>query len=207
MFDIEGPIQDPASGQAPTSAVIFLHGYGADGNDLIGLAPFFATALPGAVFHSPHAPEPCEIAPFGRQWFSLGDYDPKQSATFQLLLPHIRAAAYLFDDYIDGVMAHYGLTADRVALVGFSQGTMMALHVALRRKTPLAAVVGFSGALIGSEVLAQEITARPPVKLIHGEEDEVVPFAEEWEKHELFPREVIGKMGRLYRPQNSGSDG
>lgn len=167
---LTGPEVAPASGGPAKQLVVFLHGLGADGDDLIELAPFFAAALPDAAFVSPHAPQPCDLAPFGRQWFSLQDQAP------HLMLEGARQSAPVLNQFIDAKLAELGLSDDALVLVGFSQGTMMALHLALRRKVAPAAVVGFSGLLIGPEVLAEELTARPPILLIHGQQDEVVSF-------------------------------
>ncbi len=168
-FDLDGPRYGPASGQAPKQLVVLLHGLGADGNDLISLAPYFAQVLPEAAFVSPHAPFPCDMAPFGRQWFSL------QERTLETILGGVRMAAPILDGFLDAELEKAGLTAERLALVGFSQGTMMALHVGLRREAGPKAIVGFSGALLAPELLPEEIASRPPVLLVHGAADEVVP--------------------------------
>lgn len=168
--NLSGPSQKPASGGKPQQLVVLLHGLGADGNDLIGLAPYWATVLPEAEFVSPNAPFPCDMAPFGRQWFSLQDRTP------EAVLAGVRAAAPILDAFIDDALAARGLDGGKLALVGFSQGTMMSLYVGLRRATAPAAIVGYSGALIGADSLATEARARPPVLLIHGDADEIVPF-------------------------------
>jgi phospholipase/carboxylesterase len=149
--------------------VVLLHGVGANGDDLIQLAPYFAQALPEAEFLAPDAPFHYDMAPFGRQWFSLRDRTP------QAILAGVRAAAPVLDDYLDGELRHRGLGDQDLALIGFSQGTMMALHVALRRPRACAAVVGYSGALVGPELLADDKVSAPPVLLVHGDADEVVP--------------------------------
>lgn len=180
---LDGPTQAPASGTT-RQVVILLHGYGADGNDLIGLAPFFAQALPDAAFYSPHAPQPCEMAPFGRQWFSLSQYDPDMmrrdpqtmGPAYAEMLAGTQAAAPELDAFIAAAAAREGVGLEQVALVGFSQGTMMALHSGLRQDTALAGILGYSGALVGADRLPAEVTARPPVLLVHGEADPVVPF-------------------------------
>lgn len=169
-MDLDGPRFGPAAGGAAEQLVVFLHGWGADGNDLISLAPVLARSLPKAAFVSPHAPFPCEANPMGRQWFSLMDRNP------QSMLAGLGAVVPLVDAFLDEELARLKLAPERLALFGFSQGTMTALHVALRRNPAIAALVGFSGALLAPERLAQEIKSRPPVLLVHGEMDEVVPF-------------------------------
>lgn len=151
--------------------VFLLHGYGADGNDLIDLAPHWARAAPEALFISPHAPHPCEGGPYGRQWFSLADRRPAP------LLAGIQSVRPLLDELIDAECAAAGLPQSAVALMGFSQGAMMALYTGLRRKVAPAAILAYSGRLLGEEALPSEITSRPPVLLVHGEADEVVPVA------------------------------
>ncbi len=164
-----------ASSGRTGSLVIFLHGYGADGADLLGLADPLAPHLPGTVFMAPDAPEPCVGTPFGRQWFPIPWLDGSSEAAFAASL--VQSSGDL-NGFIDAAMAAEGVLPAATALVGFSQGTMMALHVALRRAEPLAAVVGFSGRLLRPETLAQAITARPPVLLVHGDTDQVVPYAD-----------------------------
>jgi phospholipase/carboxylesterase len=167
---LTGPSRKSAAGSAPRQLVILLHGLGADGSDLIGLAPYWAPLLPEAEFVSPDAPFPCDMAPFGRQWFTLQDRSPVS------ILAGVRAAAPILDAFIDDALKARNLEESRLALVGFSQGTMMSLYVGLRRAKAPAGILGFSGALIGAESLPQEIRSRPPVLLIHGDSDEIVPF-------------------------------
>ena len=171
MSGLEGPAIDAASGAAK-SLVILLHGYGADGNDLIGLAQPLAGVLPDTAFVSPNAPEPCAAAPMGRQWFPIPYIDGSSEAAMMEGLGRAKAA---LNDFIDAQMAETGLSADRVALVGFSQGTMMSLEVGLRREAQLAGIVGFSGRLLRAESLGDEIKSKPPVLLVHGDADQVVP--------------------------------
>jgi phospholipase/carboxylesterase len=172
LLQLSGPTQKPQSGGKAKQLVVLLHGYGSDGNDLIGLAPHWASLIPDAEFLAPNAPFPCEMAPFGHQWFSLAD--DSQTAR----LAGVRTAATMLDAFLDGALKARGLDDSKMALVGFSQGTMMSLYVAPRRGTAPAAVVGYSGALIGPQELAREIRVRPPVLLIHGDADSVVPHSE-----------------------------
>jgi phospholipase/carboxylesterase len=170
MLSLEGPSRRPASGGKPRQLVILLHGLGADGNDLIGLAPYWAPLLPDAEFLSPDAPFPCDMAPYGRQWFSVQDRTPES------VLAGVRAAAPILDAFITEEMAKRGLGERETALVGFSQGTMMSLFVGLRRAAPLAGILGFSGRLLAAELLPLELRSRPSVLLVHGTDDPLVPF-------------------------------
>ena len=170
MPALSGPSRPPASGGRPSRLVILLHGLGADGNDLIGLAPYWARLLPTAEFVSPNAPFPCDMAPYGYQWFSSQDRSPAA------VLASVRAAAPLLDAFIDDALAQRALDDADLALVGFSQGTMMSLFVGLRRTKPVAGIVGFSGRLLGPELLASELRSRPPTLLVHGTDDPLVPY-------------------------------
>ncbi|WP_454716127.1 alpha/beta hydrolase [Caulobacter segnis] len=168
---LDGPSAAPASGGAPKSLVIFLHGYGSNGADLIDLAPYWAQALPDTLFLAPDAPQPCDGVPYGRQWWPLTSLTPQARAA------GVRVSAPALNAYVDTQLATHGLTEDKLALVGFSQGTMMALHVGPRRAKALAGIVGFSGMLADPEALAAEVVTKPPVLLVHGGLDEVLPVA------------------------------
>ncbi|MEW5962111.1 MAG: dienelactone hydrolase family protein [Pseudomonadota bacterium] len=165
---IDGPRIAPR--QRATSLVVLLHGYGADGNDLIGLAEAWRDLLPATAFVAPHAPQPLPFeAMGGRQWFDLTMRDPTELRRGTL------AAAPALTRFLDAELARHALAPDRLALVGFSQGTMMALHVGLRRSVAPAAIVGYSGVIAGAEHLRAEIACHPPVQLVHGELDELIP--------------------------------
>jgi phospholipase/carboxylesterase len=181
---LSGPVLPPSHGKAPDAAVVILHGYGANGDDLIGLAPFFAGVLPNAIFYAPNAPQPWEGGGFsGRQWFGLPGYDPMamqrdpnlRTERFKAMTAGAAAAAVPLNRFLDQVLAHHSLAPKRLALLGFSQGTMMSLYVGLRRQEQIAAILGYSGALVGADKIASEVVAKPPVCLVHGADDPVVP--------------------------------
>jgi phospholipase/carboxylesterase len=172
MAALDGPRLEPR-GDAKR-LVVFLHGYGADGNDLIDIGRAWQEMLPDAAFVSPHAPEPCGQAPVGRQWFPLTFRDPDERWV------GVNKAAPVLDAFLDSELERRKLPPSALALVGFSQGTMMALHVGLRRAVAPAAIVGYSGMLVlpndgKPEDFAASIKARPPVLLVHGSEDELIP--------------------------------
>jgi phospholipase/carboxylesterase len=159
---------------AVRGAVMFLHGYGADARDLMGLAEVLAPHLPGILFLAPDAPEPCAGNPFGRQWFPIPWLDGSSEAMAEAGLA---AAAADLDAFVDERLAAARLSAGKLALFGFSQGAMMAMHVAPRRTAAVAGVVAISGRLLVPERLAVEVAVRPPVLLLHGDQDQTVPFA------------------------------
>jgi phospholipase/carboxylesterase len=170
---IDGPRIAPRSGTAK-QLVVFLHGYGANGDDLISLGREWQPLLPDAAFVSPNAPEPVPGYPMGRQWFGLTFRDPDERWR------GVMKARPVLDEFLDAELAKHNLPASALALVGFSQGTMMALHAGLRRPA-LAGIVGYSGVLVtpSNEAAAakasEEITTRPPVLLVHGDQDEMIP--------------------------------
>jgi phospholipase/carboxylesterase len=168
---LKGPSAPPASGLAPKSLVVFLHGYGSNGDDLIGLAPYWRSALPDTLFVAPNAPRPCPSAPGGFQWWALTSLSPQARAA------GVRESAAALNAFIDDQLARHGLPDDQLALVGFSQGTMMALHVGPRRERRLAGIVGYSGMLADPAALASEVRTKPPVLLVHGGDDPVLPVA------------------------------
>ena len=166
--------KEPRSGKT-RSVVVFLHGYGADGADLLGLADPLGPHLPDTLFLAPDAPEPCAGNPFGRQWFPIPWLDDLTEA--EAAEGMTRASADL-DAFLDGVLADTAITPDRLAVVGFSQGTMIALQVIPRRPVPIAGLVGFSGRLLNPDRLENEAVSKPPILLVHGDADPMVPFAE-----------------------------
>jgi len=200
---LEGPRMPPKRGGKPDSLVIFLHGYGSNGADLISLAPYWADLLPSTAFVSPNAIEPVAMAPGGYQWFPISNLDP------QLMEQGARAAAQSVDRFIDRELEKYGLDPSRLALVGFSQGTMMALHVALRREQQIAAVLGFSGALVGARTLKEQMRSKPPVLLIHGDRDPTIPIPAMFESAEALAAADHGAQWHVSYgvPHSIGPDG
>lgn len=160
----------PLSGTAK-SIVVFLHGYGADGSDLIGLADHLAPHLPDTVFLSPDAPEPA-IGGYGLQWFQI----PWMDGTEEAALQGLARTTESLNGFLDDRLELEEVPASAMALFGFSQGAMVAMHVAPRRAERIAGVVAVAGRLLSPEKLAAEAISRPPVLLIHGDRDQVVPF-------------------------------
>ena len=188
------------SGKA-SSAVIFLHGYGADGDDLLGLAEPLAPHLPNTLFLAPDAPEECVTNPFGRQWFPIPWLDgsaPEEAAA------GLARSSEDLNAFLDQVMTAEGLAASQIALLGFSQGTMMALHVAPRRAAEIAGIVGFSGRLLAPDRLADEARVKPPVLLIHGDADPVVPFADMSLAGEALSRAGFTTYGHVMKGTGHG---
>jgi phospholipase/carboxylesterase len=173
VAELNGPRLEPRGGQAKR-LVVFLHGYGADGNDLIEIGRAWQELLPDTAFVSPHAPEPCAQVPVGRQWFNLTFRTPNERWV------GVNKAAPVLNQFLDAELARRKLPPQALALVGFSQGTMMALHVGLRREVAPAAIVGYSGVFTlpdgaDPKAVAGEIKSRPPILLIHGDQDDLIP--------------------------------
>jgi phospholipase/carboxylesterase len=167
---VNGASLQPLSGGAPKQIVLLLHGFGSSGSDMIALAPTWQHRLPDALFLAPHAPQRCSLGA-GYQWWGLADITP------QALAAGATQAAPAVDEFIDRKLRQYDLSEADLALVGFSQGTMMALHVGLRRPRQVAAIVGYSGMLVAAVELRHERITKPPVLLVHGSHDPVVPVA------------------------------
>ncbi|HXQ12015.1 MAG TPA: prolyl oligopeptidase family serine peptidase [Caulobacteraceae bacterium] len=174
---LDGP-RVPARSGAARSLVILAHGYGSNGEDLIGLVPHWREVLPDTAFVSPNAPEPCPGAPGGYQWWGFGAGSDRTAG--------VRSAAPILDAFIDAELARHGLTDDRLALVGFSQGTMMSLYVGPRRERQIAGIVGLSGALIDT---GDEPKTHPPILLVHGDEDPMVPIEALYRAREALERQ------------------
>jgi phospholipase/carboxylesterase len=199
MQQLNGPSVAPLSGGAPKQLVVLLHGYGSNGADLISLAPAWRSLLPDALFVAPDAPERCPGAPGGYQWWALRDLGPTLAAGAQ-------AAAPVLDAWLDALLAEHGLDDDRLALVGFSQGTMLALQVGVRRERALAGILGYSGMIAGPSLDAAEVRSKPPVLLIHGDADTVVPVGAYTHAHGELERLGFTVEGHVSRGLGHGID-
>ena len=200
-ISLSGPECPPISGNPAKQLIVFLHGFGADGRDLVTLSQFFATDFPDAHFIAPNAPFPCEMSPVGHQWFSLRDWSSES------LLKGANEVAPILNLFLDTQLKRLHLKDENLALIGFSQGTMMSLFVALRRPKPCAGVVGFSGSLIGET----GVVSKPPICLIHGNDDMVVPYgamtlAEAILKHHGVPVEAHTRDGLGHGIDQEGLD-
>ncbi len=169
---LSGPEAEPASGGPANQLIIFVHGYGADGNDLFSLSQYFAHVAPDAAFISPNAPYRCAGAPSGYQWYDVWMTDPAER------LAAIRSTAAIFDNFITAQLDRRGLTEENLVLIGFSQGTMMSLFAAPRREKAVAGIVGYSGRMESPERLAGEIRSKPPVVMVHGDSDELLAVSD-----------------------------
>ncbi|HUD91425.1 alpha/beta hydrolase [Sphingobium sp.] len=167
---LDGPRLAPFSGNAPDALVVLLHGYGSNGEDLISLASMIQPALPNAAFVAPNAPSQIPRMAAAYQWWPIETFSMTERAA------GAAAAAPMLDAFLTAELEAAGLPSNRLLLAGFSQGTMMALHVGLRRTETVAGIVGISGMLVAPDQLEIDIRSRPPVLLIHGTDDEVVPF-------------------------------
>ena len=168
MTAIDGPRLLPGDGDVK-KLVILCHGYGSNGRDLIALGEVWRRFMPHTAFLSPNAPYPCDMAPGGYQWFPLTTFSQDER------LSGVESAAPILDQFIDEEMSRFHLSPEDLALVGFSQGTMMSLYVGLRRAPQMAGILGYSGMLVGADDLEEAIRATPPVLLVHGSADELIP--------------------------------
>jgi phospholipase/carboxylesterase len=170
--ELSGPEAAPASGGPAKQLIIFVHGYGANGEDLISLSRYYAQVSPDAAFISPDAPYRCDGAPMSFQWYDVWMKDPAER------LAAIRSTGEIFDNFVTGQLAVHGLSEDKLVLIGFSQGTMMSLFTAPRRENAIAGIVGYSGRMESPDTLKAEIRSKPPVVMVHGDSDELLAVSE-----------------------------
>ena len=181
--------------------IVFLHGYGADGNDLLGLDDPMAQHLPGVAYVAPDAPERCAGGGFGFQWFPIPWLDGSTQAAADAGLA---AASEDLNGFLDARLADEGLAPDRLVLVGFSQGAMMSMHIAPRREKEVAGIVAISGRLLQPEMLAEEAKVKPPVLLIHGDQDPVVPFSDMGKAGDALTAAGFPTYGHIMRGTGHG---
>ncbi|RKQ94250.1 alpha/beta hydrolase [Maricaulis maris] len=200
---IDGPRLAPRDGSTPKKLVIFLHGYGSNGKDLIGLGQHWARDLPHVQWVSPNAPDPVPGAPDGYQWFPISNLDP------QRIEAGAATAWPIVDAFIDQELTRYGLTESDLVLCGFSQGTMLSLATGLRRERPIAGIMGFSGALPGGERLKEEVRSKPPIMLVHGDQDQVLPLGFMFDALENLAAAGHGAQWHISQglPHSIGEDG
>ncbi|MDF1770101.1 phospholipase [Maricaulis sp.] len=200
---IDGPRLAPRDGSTPKKLVIFLHGYGSNGQDLIGLGQHWARDLPHVQWVSPNAPDPVPGAPDGYQWFPISNLDPER------IEAGAATAWPLVDAFIDQELTRYGLTESDLVLCGFSQGTMLSLATGLRRERPVAGIMGFSGALPGGGRLKEEMRSRPPIMLVHGDQDDVLPLGFMFDALENLAAAGHGAQWHISQglPHSIGEDG
>ncbi|WP_291841479.1 phospholipase [Maricaulis sp.] len=200
---IDGPRLAPRDGSKPKKLVIFLHGYGSNGKDLIGLGQHWARELPHVQWVSPNAPDPVPGAPDGYQWFPISNLDPDRiEAGAATAWPIVNA-------FIDQELLRYGLTEQDLVLCGFSQGTMLSLATGLRREKPVAGIMGFSGALPGGHRLKEEMRSKPPIMLVHGDQDQVLPLGFMFDALENLAAAGHGAQWHISQgiPHSIGEDG
>lgn len=193
---LTGP--ERAATQTAKRLVIFLHGYGSNGNDLIGLAPFFAQIDPEAAFASPNANQPSPFNPGGFQWFPIPFIDGSSASAMAAGLSEAMVA---LDQYVTAKLGEFELTPAELILIGFSQGTMMALEYALTRRAEFAGVIGFSGRLLSIDDIETRLKAKPPIVLIHGEADDVVPISDSVAAFDRLS--ALGLDVHLHRSKNT----
>ena len=172
MTRVLNAVRREAKSGETRSVVVFLHGYGANGPDLLGLADPLGEHLPDTLFVAPDAPENVAGMPNGFQWFPIPWID---GSSEEESMRGMDAAVQDLNAFLDALMVDEDVLPEQVVLFGFSQGTMMALHVAPRREDEVAGIVAFSGRLLSPELLADEAVAKPPILLVHGDADDVVP--------------------------------
>lgn len=170
MPKLAGPMLPPQSGAAPQQAVVLLHGYGSDGNDLIGLAPHWQALLPEALFVAPNGPQRSAMMASGYQWFDIS-FDGDRLAKRQL---GAATARPVLVEFLQDLWAQTGVLPQHTVLAGFSQGAMMALHAGLALPEPLMGIVAFSGAFVPPEGFGDDRFPKSPVCLVHGDRDGVV---------------------------------
>ena len=186
-------ILEPLSKNKPKNAVILCHGYGGDGKDISILASYWKAHLPETIFICPDAPEICAASPSGYQWFDLTDRTPDQILSKSLV------AEIKLNKLIDEVKLNNDIPANKIILSGFSQGCMISLQTGLKREDEINSVIGYSGKIIDTKHIENNIKSRPDIILMHGDKDEVVPVSFLLEAKELFSRMNFKIQTKIFR--------
>ena len=181
-YSLNTTILTPISKRNPKNAVILCHGYGGDGKDISILAGYWKHYLPDTIFICPDGPQKCDVSPTGFQWFDLMDQSPEQVLSKSLV------AENKLNQLIDEVKDKNNLKASEIVIGGFSQGCMISLQTGLKREDKINSIIGYSGKIIDTKHIENNIKARPDIILMHGDKDEVVPVSFLLEAKELFNR-------------------
>ena len=192
-YSLNCVIINPSSKSYPKNAVILCHGYGGDGNDISILANYWKTFLPNTLFVCPDAPEVCKVNPTGFQWFDLMDQTDEETLSKSLI------AENKLDNLINEVISKNNLSYKDIALVGFSQGCMISLQTALKKKNQIKCLIGYSGKILNIGHLNQNINSKPEIFLMHGDKDEIVPINFLLEAKEFFNKNDYKIQTKIFK--------
>ena len=192
-YSLNTVIIKPTSKESPKNVVILCHGYGGDGNDISILANYWKNFLPNTLFICPDAPEVCAVNPQGFQWFDLMDKTEDEILSKSLI------AENKLNKFIDEVKENNQLKIDQISLVGFSQGSMISLQTALKRKDKINCLIGYSGKILNSQHLSKNIYSRPEIYLMHGDIDNVVPLSSLLEAKEFFSKQKYTINTKIFK--------
>ena len=180
---LDSLIRKPTSGKVK-KIVLFLHGYGANGADLLSISDYWIESLPDTIFYSPNAPFSCDVNPMGYQWFKLSDRTPEElESGLEKVEPYL-------DNLINNLLKIHNLDISKLAVIGFSQGTILSLYSFTQKKKACAGVIGYSGLFFFNEKIKKKIKINFPILLHHGIKDEVIDF-----NHSLNAENILKKIG------------
>lgn len=173
--------------------IVFCHGYGADGKDLINIGNYWQRFLPDFYFTSPNAPNVCSVNPSGFEWFNLMNPDIKN------VVLELESSVLQLTKFIDAKLKDLSLDYSKLFLVGFSQGTMMSLHYALTNPNKIAGVIGYSGKIYDPSILENNIKSRPPIFLMHGDDDNIVPLEDMMEAKNFLTKNKVDLKTKIFK--------
>ncbi len=192
-YSLNSVIIKPSSKSSPKNVVILCHGYGGDGKDISILANYWKTFLPDTLFICPDAPEICKVNPDGFQWFDLMDKTGEETLSKSLI------AENKLDNFINEVISENKLNFKDVALVGFSQGCMISMQTALKKKDQIKCLIGYSGKILNIKHLNQNINSKPEIFLMHGDKDQIVPINFLLEAKEFFNKNDYKIQTKIFK--------